>query len=96
MSALEELKKRLRPGRVYRRKELARWSTAVDRHLHQLMEEGRLRKVSRGLYMAPRMTRFGAAPAAPEELVGSFLDDDRFLLVSPSAYNGLGVGTTQL
>lgn len=96
MSALGELKRKLRPGRVYRRKDLARWSTSVDRHLHQLVKEGRLRKVSGGLYMAPRMTRFGPAPAAPEEMVMSFLDDDRFLLVSPNAYNGLGVGTTQL
>jgi len=96
MSALNELKKRLRPGRAYRRKDLARWSTAVDRHLRQLLAEGRLEKVSGGLYMAPRETRFGKAPATPEELVSTFLDDDRFLLVSPIAYNGLGVGTTQL
>ena len=32
----------------------------------------------------------------PEALIGAFLGDDRFLLVSPNAYNGLGVGTTQL
>lgn len=96
MSALGELKKRLKPGRVYRRKDLARWSNAVDRHLHMLLEEGRLKKVSGGLYMAPRKTRFGAAPAAPEEMVTSFLADDRFLLVSPNAHNSLGVGTTQL
>ena len=96
MSALGELKKRLRPGRVYRRKDLARWSTAVDRHVQQLVEEGRLKKVSGGLYMTPRLTRFGAAPADQEELVKSFLADDRFLVVSPNAYNGLGVGTTQL
>lgn len=37
-----------------------------------------------------------AAPADQEELVQSFLADDRFLIVSPNAYNGLGVGTTQL
>lgn len=96
MSALDDLKKRLRPGQAYRRKDLAQWSNAVDRHLQQLLEEGRLKKVSGGVYMAPRKTRFGAASAAPEELVGSFLHDDRFLLVSPNAYNGLGVGTTQL
>ena len=96
MSALNELKRKLRPGQVYRRKDLARWSNAVDRHLHQLVAEGWLRKVSGGLYMAPRQTRFGSAPAEPEEMVGSFLGDDRFLLVSPNAYNGLGVGTTQL
>jgi hypothetical protein len=96
MSALGELKKKLKPGRVYRRKDLARWSNAVDRHLNMLLEEGRLKKVSGGLYMTPRKTRFGAAPAAPEEMVMSFLEDDRFLLVSPNAFNGLGVGTTQL
>jgi hypothetical protein len=96
MSALNPLRKRLRPGQVYRRKDLARWSKAVDRHLAQLVEEGRLEKVSGGLYMVPRETRFGKAPAADEELVGAFLGDDRYLLVSPNAYNGLGVGTTQL
>lgn len=96
MSKLMELKRRLRPGQVYRRKDLARWSTAVDRHLRQLVAEGRLEKVANGLYMSPRKTRFGAAPAKPEKLVKSFLGDDRFLMVSPNAYNGLGVGTTQL
>jgi hypothetical protein len=96
MSALAQLSKRLRPGRVYRRKELAQWSTSVDRHLKQLLEKGRLEKVSGGLYMAPRETRFGKAPASDAELVAGFLGDDRFLLVSPNAYNGLGVGATQL
>lgn len=96
MTALTELTKHLRPGQVYRRKDLARWSTSVDRHLKQLLIEGRLEKVAGGLYMAPRKTRFGNAPATPEKLVRSFLGEDRFLMVSPSAFNGLGVGTTQL
>ena len=96
MTALTELTKHLRPGQVYRRKDLARWSTSVDRHLKQLLTEGRLEKVAGGLYMAPRKTRFGNAPATPEKLVRSFLGEDRFLMVSPSAFNGLGVGTTQL
>ncbi|HPB22438.1 MAG TPA: hypothetical protein PLL48_08920 [Novosphingobium sp.] len=96
MSALAELKRKLRPGQVYRRKDLARWSTAVDRHLRQLVMEGCLEKVANGLYMVPRQTRFGPAPAKPEKLVETFLGDDRFLMVSPNAYNGLGVGTTQL
>jgi hypothetical protein len=96
MSALNELKRRLRPGQVYRRRDLARWSNAVDRHLRQLVDEGRLEKVSGGVYMAPRKTRFGSASASPEKLVEAFLGDDRFLMISPNAYNGLGVGTTQL
>jgi len=96
MSALTDLTKRLRSGEVYRRKELARWSKAVDRHLQQLLKDGRLEKVGAGLYMAPRKTRFGMAPADPEKLVEAFLGDDRFLMVSPNAYNSLGLGTTQL
>lgn len=96
MSALAELKRHLRPGQVYRRKELARWSNAVDRHVRQLVDEGRLEKVSAGVYMVPRRTKFGLAPAETEKVVETFLGDDRFLVVSPSAYNGLGVGTTQL
>jgi hypothetical protein len=96
MSALAELKRHLRPGQVYRRKDLARWSNAVDRHVRQLVDEGRLEKVSAGVYMVPRRTKFGLAPAETEKVVETFLGDDRFLVVSPSAYNGLGVGTTQL
>ena len=96
MTALNQLKRHLRPGQVYRRKNLARWSNAVDRHVRTLLDEGRLEKVGAGLYMTPRQTRFGEAPAKREKLVETFLGDDRFLLVSPSAFNGLGVGTTQL
>lgn len=96
MTALSQLRKRLRPGQVYRRADLARWSNAVDRHLNQLMDEGKLVKISGGLYMTPKKTRFGDAPADPGKLVERFLKDDRFLMVSPSAYNGLGVGATQL
>ncbi len=96
MTALNDLKKKLRPGQVYRRADLARWSNAVDRHLRALVDEGRLVKVSGGLYQTPKKTRFGAAPADPEKLVERFLKDDRFLMVSPNAYNALGVGATQL
>jgi hypothetical protein len=96
MARLQELKKHLRPGRVYRRGDLARWSNAVDRHLRQLVQEGTLTKLAGGLYAYPRQTVFGKAPAEDGELVATFLKDDDFLLASPNAYNGLGVGTTQL
>ena len=96
MTALNQLKKRLRPGQMYRRADLARLSNAVDRHLRALLNEGRLTKVAPGLYMVPKKTRFGVAPADTKKLVESFLKDDRFLMVSPNDYNGLGVGTTQL
>jgi hypothetical protein len=96
MTKLLEFKRHLRPGRVYRREDLTRWSTSVDRHLKQLVESGVLKKLSGGLYAYPRKTVFGQAPARDREIVGAFLKGDRFLLASPNAYNGLGVGTTQL
>jgi len=96
MSALNELKKHLRPGQVYRRADLLPWSNAVDRHLKQLVERGTLTKLAGGLYYYPKQTSFGAAPADDEKLVEAFLKDHRFLLTSPNAYNALGVGSTQL
>jgi hypothetical protein len=96
MSKLQEIKKNLRPGHVYRRQDLSRWSNAVDRHIRQLLDEGTLRKLAGGLYMRPKETVFGQAPAGDKKLVASFLKDHRFLLASPNAYNTLGVGTTQL
>jgi hypothetical protein len=96
MTTLQQFRKHLRPGRVYRREELTRWSNAVDRHLAQLTGDGTLTKLAGGLYLYPKQTAFGKAPAEDNELVGTFLKDSRFLLASPNAYNGLGVGTTQL
>jgi len=96
MTKLQELKKHLRPGHVYRRGDLTQWSSAVDRHLRQLVEEGTLTKLAGGLYAYPKQTVFGKAPAEDDKLVATFLKDHRFLLASPNAYNSLGVGTTQL
>ena len=96
MTKLEAFKKHLRPGQVYRREDLARWSNAVDRHLRRLLDDGTLRKLAGGLYAYPKETVFGKAPAEDDKLVRTFLKDRRFLLASPNAYNSLGVGTTQL
>ena len=96
MTKLEELKKHLRPGRVYRRADLAQWSNAVDRHLKQLVSKGMLTKLAGGLYLYPKATVFGKAPPQDDKLIETFLKDRRFLLASPNAYNTLGVGTTQL
>ena len=96
MTKLDEVRKHLRPGQVYRRAQLAKWSNAVDRHVKQLYEDGTLTKLSGGLYYCPKKTAFGEAPAEDEKLVEAFLKDHRFLLTTPNAYNALGVGTTQL
>ena len=96
MKKLEEFKQHLKSGSVYRRADLVQWSTAVDRHLRQLKEQGFIEKLSSGLYYVPKMTVFGAAPPDEEVLIRSFLKDDDFLMTSPNAYNTLGIGTTQL
>jgi len=96
MAKLQEFKAHLKPGQVYRREDLARWSNAVDRHVKQLVSEGTLTKLAGGLYSYPKKTVFGKAPAEDDKLVEAFLKDRRFLLASPNAYNNLGIGTTQL
>ena len=96
MSALNALKKHLRPGQVYRRGDLTRFSNAVDRHLQQLVESGTLQKLAGGLYYCPRQTSFGEVPPDDEKLVRAFLKDDHFYITSLNAYNSLGVGASQL
>jgi hypothetical protein len=86
----------LQAGRVYRREDLAQVSNAVDRHLRELVADGRLKKLAQGLYYAPRTSNYGALPPDDGELVAAFLRDKDFLVFSPSAYNSVGLGTTQL
>ncbi|MEJ1340713.1 MAG: hypothetical protein RPU64_00095 [Candidatus Sedimenticola sp. (ex Thyasira tokunagai)] len=96
MKRLDQLKRHLRPGRVYRRADLAQWSKSVDRHARELVDQGVLEKLQNGLYHYPKNSVFGQVPADERELVRSFLKEDDFLLTSPNAYNTLGLGTTQL
>lgn len=96
MDKLQELKKHLKRGQVYRRADMSKWSASVDRHLSALVQDGTLQKLSQGLYHYPEQTAFGQAPPEDHVMVRRFLKDDRFLLTSFNAYNALGVGTTQL
>ena len=94
--ATAHLADELQAGRVYRREELARLSNAVDRHLTQLVSTGTLKKLAQGLYYAPKQSSFGPLPPTDEQVVRGFLRDNEFLVFSPSSYNTLGLGTTQL
>ena len=94
--AAAHLADELQAGCVYRREDLARLSTAVDRHLRELVATGRLKKLAQGLYHAPRQSSFGPLPPEDADVVGGFLRDKDFLVFSPSAYNAVGLGTTQL
>ncbi|MFC0513000.1 hypothetical protein ACFFGT_02275 [Mucilaginibacter angelicae] len=62
MSTLEHLKAHLQEGQVYRRDELTQWSKSVGRHLHALLKEGVLQKLSQGVYYYPKNSSFGKIP----------------------------------
>ena len=95
-TAAASLAQTLRSGTVYRREDLVSSSNAVDRHLRELQDTGKLTKLSKGLYYAPRQSVYGPVPPDDHDLVAAFLRDDDFLLFSPSSYNALGLGTTLL
>lgn len=95
-TAASLLSRRLRAGSVYRREDLAPASNAIDRHLKQLQDSGRIEKIAQGLYYVPRHSAFGPIPPADSDLVAAFLRDDDYLLLAPASYNTLGLGGTQL
>jgi hypothetical protein len=95
-SALGQVAGMLHAGKVYRREDLAQVSNAVDRHLRELVSGGALKRLAQGLYYAPKKSAFGVLPPDDRELVTAFLRDNDFLVFSPSSYNALGLGTSQL
>lgn len=92
----EQLNNQMRAGHVYRRDMLLSYSKALDRDLDTLVVKGLLRKLAGGLYYKPAMSEFGALPPNDDDLISSFLRDNKFLLYSWNQYNSLGVGLTQL
>ena len=86
----------MKPGRVYRRKELNEYSNSVDRELAKLSFKGVIKKLSAGLYVKPEQSRFGKLPPDDKELVRAFLNNKQFLLMSFNYYTSLGLGLTQL
>jgi hypothetical protein len=93
---MDLLRQHIKPGDVYRRSDLEYYSTAIDRHLSQLVQDGTLLRLSQGLYHAPQFSKFGAVPPSDDVLVECFLKDDEFLMLSPNSFNSLGLGLTQL
>lgn len=96
MTKVDELKMQLEPGRIYRTKELAKWSNAVDRHIKQLVRNMDLNKISNGIYYCPRESKFGQVPPEEGLLLKAILKGDDFLQISLNNYNALGLGLTQL
>jgi len=96
MGAAAQIADALQAGHVYRRMDLAHHSKSIDRHLNQLLSTGMLKKLAQGLYYAPKQSKFGPLPPSEEQVVKGFLRDKEFLVFSPSSYNMVGLGTTQL
>ena len=86
----------MRPGRVYRRQDLAVYSTAVDRDLNTLVENGEVLKLAGGLYYSPHKNAFGLTPPEERDVVQAFLKTDDFLLTSYNYFNQFGLGLTQV
>ena len=58
MKSAEKLRDRMEPGRVYRRQDLAGFSTAVDRDLKALVTAGEVRKLSGGCWRRSESVQF--------------------------------------
>ncbi len=86
----------LDPGKVYRTAHLAAWVANPTRLAARLEEEGRLRKLSHGLFYAPVKSRFGDVPPSDEALLNAFLDGTPWLVTGPPRWNALGLGSTQM
>lgn len=82
------------PGRVYRTRDLSRWSANAPRLAQRLVQEGQLLPVSHGLFVAPKRSRFGVVPPTDESLMRAFLDDSPFVFTGPEHWNALRLGTT--
>jgi len=93
---LDKMKQFLASGKVYRRSDFTDMTSNVDRNLKALVDEGALKKLQNGLYLAPKKTPFGEAMPDEDELLSKFLNDDHFVVYGPSMFNSLGLGTTQL
>ena len=86
----------LEPGRVYRTRDLAAWTTNPPRLAKRLVSDGALLPLAHGLFACPKYSRFGVVPPTDEELLRAFLDDAPFVFTGPDRWNALGLGSTAL
>jgi hypothetical protein len=84
----------LTPGRVYRTRDFARWTSNPPRFARRLAQEGRLKPLAHGLFASPKQGRFGVVPPTDEAVMRAFLDGAPFVLTGPERWNALGLGTS--
>lgn len=84
----------LKPGRVYRTRDLAAWSANAPRLAKRLVREGKLMPLAPGLFAHPKQSQFGAVPPSDDELLRAFLGGAPFVFTGPDRWNALGLGST--
>ena len=62
-------KPELAPGRVYRTRDLGRWSANPPRLAKRLVRSGELVPLAHGLFAHPKRGRFGTVPPGDEEML---------------------------
>lgn len=87
---------RLRAGTVYRTEDLRPYARNPTRLAARLVAEGRLRRLRKGLYYAPRRSAFGDVPPSGNELLRAFFRGRPYLATGPTVWNGLGLGSTSV
>lgn len=87
MGSAEKLGTSMRPGSVYRRRELSGRSTAIDRDLKTLVDSGDVKKLAWGLYYRPCKKLGSALPPGDRQLVRAFLKTNDFSILSGVVYN---------
>jgi hypothetical protein len=84
----------LRPGGVYRTRDLHEWGTNAPRLAKRLVAEKKLVPLARGLFVHEKTGRFGAVPPDDAEVMRAFLRDTSFIFTGPERWNALGLGST--
>ena len=84
------------PGRLYRTRDLRRWSANPTRLAKRFVREDKLRQAAHGLFYVPVPSRFGAAPPSETEVLRAFFAGSPFLISGPPKWNALGLGATAM
>lgn len=84
----------LEPGRVYRTGEFARFDSNPSRLVAKLVGQGRLKRLTKGLYYAPKAGAFGVVPPSEDALLEAYFGGKPFVRTGPSIWNALGLGST--
>lgn len=80
--------------KVIRTADLAPLGKNTPRKAAQLVKEGKLVRLRKGLFIRPVESRFGPVPPSEDELLRAFLKNTPYLVTGPERWNALGLGST--